>query len=97
MSGKVEIGWTTLGEDGVKRHVFATKFGGEWRFYERPKRKGRDIEWTEIDPVPLPEWLELLEALERRAPRDLTPPDQIEKVRRKIRELYPEHKFEPRR
>ena len=32
MGAKAEIGWTTEGDDGVKRHVFAQRVGGEWRF-----------------------------------------------------------------
>ncbi len=93
MSAKVEVGWTTPGEDGVKRHVSARKFGGQWLFYERPKRRGRDIEWIELKNPPLSDWLELLESVERRAARDLVPPDQVDDVRRMIRERFPEHRF----
>ncbi len=95
MSAKAEVGWTTPGVDGGKRHVFARKFGGEWKFYERPKRKGKDVQWQEIKTPPLSDWLDLLESLERRAARDLTPPAQIEAVRQRIREKYPEHRFVP--
>lgn len=93
MSGKNEVGWTTPGIDGVKRHVFARKFGGEWAFHERPKRKGKDVQWQKIGTPSLNDWLDLLENLERRAARDLTPPSQIEAVRQRIREKYPEHQF----
>lgn len=94
MGNKAEIGWTTPGEDGVKRHVFANKFGGEWRFFERPKRRGRDIEWIPLEEPPLSDWLELLAAVERRAERDLIPPDQVAAVRQMIRNRFPEHRFD---
>lgn len=93
MSAKTEVGWTTPGPDGVKRHVSAHKFGGVWIFHERPKRKGKDIHWKEIKTPTLNDWLDLLESLERRAARDLTPPDQVDAVRNRIRECYPEHRF----
>lgn len=94
MGAKSEIGWTTPGEDGVKRHVFATKHGKDWQFFERPKRKGRDVQWIEMPNPPLRDWLELLEAVERRYQRDLAAPDQVELVRRQIRERFPEHRLD---
>jgi len=93
MSAKFEVGWTTLGEDGGKRHVNAQRFGGQWLFYERPKRRGRDIEWIKLEEPPLSDWLELLDALERRAARDLMPPDQVDDVRQMIRDRFPGHRF----
>lgn len=93
MGAKAEIGWTTPGEDGVKRHVYAHKFGGEWRFFERPKRRGQGIEWERLPEPPLSDWLELLKALQRRADRDLVPPDQVDQVRQMIRNRFPEHRF----
>lgn len=94
MGSKSEIGWTTPGEDGHKRHVLAQKVGKMWKFYERPKRRGRDIEWEEMAEPPLSDWLELLACLERRYQRDLAPPDHLELARRLIRERFPEHRFE---
>lgn len=94
MSAKAEIGWTTPGDDGVKRHVYAHKFGGEWRFFERPRRKGAEVQWIRMEDPPLSDWLELLDAIRRRAARDLHPPVEIEKVKTAIRERFPEHEFE---
>jgi hypothetical protein len=74
--------------------VYAEKFGGEWLFFERPKRRGRDIEWIALENPPLSDWLELLEALQRRADRDLIPPNQVESVRQMIRNRFPEHRFD---
>jgi len=93
MGAKSEIGWTTPGEDGVKRHVFAQRVGREWRFYQRPRRKGRDVEWEELPHPPLSDWLELLDALERRAARDLHPPEHVAHLRQMIRDRFPEHRF----
>jgi hypothetical protein len=93
MGVKSEIGWTTLREDGGKRHVTAEKHGKHWKFFERPKRKGADVQWIEMKNPPLSDWLELLEAILRRYQRDLAPPDQVEHVKRLIREKFPEHKF----
>ena len=93
MGSKSEIGWTTPGEDGVKRHAFAHKTGKKWQFFERPKRAGKDIQWIEIKEPALSDWLDLLECVERRAARDLHPPAFVEQLRRGIREKFPDHRF----
>lgn len=94
MGAKAEIGWTTPGEDGVKRHVYAQKIGRDWKFFERPRRKGRDVEWEELTNPPLADWLELLDSLERRTARDLHPPKQVDHLRQMIRDRFPEHRFD---
>ena len=66
MGAKADIGWTTLGPDGIKRHVYAQHVGDQWKFFERPKRRGSDIEWVPMPEPPLEDWLELLDALETR-------------------------------
>ena len=73
MGAKADIGWTTPGPDGIKRHVYAQHVGDQWKFFERPKRRGSDIEWTPMPQPPLEDWLEA--------------------VRKRIRELFPEHRF----
>ena len=93
MGLKAEVGWTTIGEDGVKRHVYALRVAKDWRFFERPKRRGRDIEWIPLPHPPLADWLHLLETIERRAGRDLNPPEHVENVKRHIRDNFPEHRF----
>jgi hypothetical protein len=94
MGAKAEIGWTTIGEDGVKRHVFAHKVGKEWRFFERPRRRAKGLEWEELKDPPLLDWLELHESLGRRVARDLNPPKQLEHLEQLIRDRFPEHRFE---
>ncbi len=91
MGAKAEIGWTTPGDDGIKRHVYAQHVGTEWRFFERPKRRGREIEWVALENPPLLDWLELLDALERGHVRRRYKPKDIVAVRKRIRELFPEH------
>lgn len=91
MGAKAEIGWTTPGDDGIKRHVYAQHVGTEWRFFERPKRRGREIEWGVLENPPLLDWLELLDALERGHVRRRYKPKDIVAVRKRIRELFPEH------
>lgn len=91
MGAKAEIGWTTDGEDGLKRHVYAQHVGTEWRFFERPRRRGRDIEWIPLPDPPLHDWLALLDALERGHVRRRFKPRDIVAVRKRIRELFPEH------
>ena len=94
MGAKAEIGWTTPGEDGVKRHVYAQHIGTSWHFFERPKRRGKEIEWIPMPNVPLLDWLELLDALERGVVRRRYRPEELVSVRKRIRELFPEHRFE---
>ena len=94
MGAKAEIGWTTHGDDGVKRHVYAQHVGNAWKFFERPKRRGRDIEWIPLIDPPLRDWLELLDCVERGYVRRRFMPDDIESIRTRIRELFPEHRFE---
>ncbi len=91
MGAKADIGWTTEGEDGIKRHVYAQHVGDQWRFFERPKRRGSEIEWIPMEEPPLLDWLELLDALERGMVRRRYKPVEIDRVRKRIRELFPDH------
>jgi len=87
MSAKAEIGWKTRTAEGERREVYARRVGGEWRFFVRERRFEA---WA---PLPTPtreDWLQLLDAVERRANRRLLRPEEVESVRRRMRELYPE-------
>ncbi|HTI70996.1 MAG TPA: hypothetical protein VMF06_13585 [Candidatus Limnocylindria bacterium] len=94
MGAKADIGWTTPGEDGVRRHVYAQKVGNSWHFFERPKRRGKEVEWTPMPHAPLVDWLELLDALERGVVRRRYRPEDVAAVKKHIREVFPEHRFE---
>jgi len=90
MGIKADIGWTTDGEDGQRRHVYAQHVGSEWRFFERPKRRGPEVQWIPLPEPGLEDWRELLDALERGMVRRRYKPDTVEQVRKRIRELFPD-------
>ena len=58
--------WTDRNEDGRKREVRATKFGGAWRF--QAKAAG-DIDWTYFERPLLEDLLTLKEILVRKYQR----------------------------
>jgi hypothetical protein len=87
MGSKAEISWKTKSPEGDRREVYVNLVGHDWRFFVREKRYD---EWQPL-PVPLLEdWLELLDAVQRRVNRRLLQPDDEARVRRKIREAHPE-------
>lgn len=88
MGAKVEIGWVCKGDDGDRRHVCARHFGGEWTFYQRPKRKGKDVRWEPVLDPALSDWLELHEAMERRVARSAALPHDLDRIRQRIRERF---------
>ena len=75
--------WTTRDEDGRKREVRVTKFGGRWKF----QAKFRDEEeWTYFD-VPLIEDLrELREIIFRKYQRRRASAEDVEAIDRMLRE-----------
>lgn len=87
MAIKSEISWRRHEEDGVKWEVYARRFGGEWRFFQREKRHHL---WQEIPSPSLEDWFTLLDGVERRVPRRLFHPDDVQRIRRMIRERHPE-------
>lgn len=84
---KAEISWKRVTEEGVKLQVYAQHVGGEWRFYARERRYER---WQAVPEPPLADWLELLDAIERLINRRRLRPEEAGRVRRTIREKYPE-------
>ena len=87
MSAKAEISWKRVTEDGEKLQVYAHHVGNQWLFYSRQKRFDQ---WQLQKFPPLEDWLELLDAVRRRAARRLLRPEEVSRVERKIRELFPE-------
>ncbi len=87
MAIKSEIGWTRRNEDGEKIEINARRFGGEWFFHFRQRRY--DL-WQEVKQPPLEDWLELAAAVERRIPRSLYPPSELDRIRQEIRNRFPE-------
>lgn len=87
MGAKAELGWTRRTEDDVKLDVYAQHVGTEWIFYTRTKRYER---WELVKEPPLEDWLKLLDAVERMIPRRRFMPDEAARIRRAIRERFPE-------
>ena len=87
MGARAEISWTRRGEDGEKIQVYAHHVGNKWHFFIRPRRFDN---WEpHLDP-PLEDWMELLDGVTRRAQRRLQKPQEVDHVRKLIRERFPE-------
>lgn len=84
---KAEISWKRITEEGVKLQVYAHHVGREWKFYQREKRF--DV-WQAVKDPPLEDWMELLDALQRLITRRRYQPDDEIRLRKMIRERYPE-------
>lgn len=87
MSSKAEISWKTKSPEGVRREVYVHFVGADPKFFVREKR------FDEWEPLPKPlleDWLELLDGVQRRVARRLLEPKDEEKIRRKIREAFPQ-------
>jgi len=87
---KAEISWKTRSEEGVKREVYVHCVGSEWKFFEREKRYD---DWQPLDRPLLEDYLELLDGVRRRIARRLMRPEEEQRVKRMIREAYPEAKI----
>ena len=88
--GKAEISWKGRTEDGMKREVYARRMGGRWNFFVRERRNDQ---WQEMEAVPIEDWLELLDGVQRRIQRRLLRPEEELRVKKRIVELFPETKW----
>lgn len=84
---KAEISWKRLAEDGSDLQVYAQHVGREWIFYARGKRYDQ---WQRVEEPPLEDWLELLDAVRRRINRRRLRPEEEARVKKSIRERFPE-------
>lgn len=84
---KAEISWKRITDDGEKLQVYAQHVGRDWKFFHRQKRF--DV-WQPVKEPPLEDWLALLDAVERMVVRRRYQPDDEERLRRAIRERFPE-------
>ena len=84
---KAEISWKRATEDGSPLQVYVQHVGREWRFFAREKRFDQ---WQPIEEPPLEDWLELLDAVQRRINRRLLRPEEEARVKKSIRERFPE-------
>ena len=87
---KAEISWRRVNAEGVRLQVYARHVGGDWRFFERERRYDQ---WQAVKEPPLEDWLELLDAVQRRINRRLLRPEEEARVRKTIVERYPEAEF----
>jgi hypothetical protein len=84
---KAEISWKRVTPEGVKLQVYVQRVSREWRFLAREKRFDQ---WQAVKEPPLEDWLELLDAVQRLVTRRRYQPADEERVRRQIRERFPE-------
>ena len=84
---KAEISWKRVTEDGEKLQVYAQRVSRDWRFFVRAKRYDQ---WQPVPEPPLEDWLLLLDAVQRMVNRRRLQPDDEERLRRRIRERFPE-------
>jgi hypothetical protein len=75
--------WTEKDEEGRKREVRATKFGGKWKL--QSKTAG-DLEWTYYDVPPKDDLLKLLDLIERKYRRRRASADDVEAVQKLVRD-----------
>src|SRR5438874_2812038 len=69
MGAKAEMSWKGGTDEGVRCEVYARRVGGEWRFFAREKRYDP---WRALERPPLEDWLELLDAVQRRRSEEHT-------------------------
>ena len=84
---KAEISWKTKSEEGLKREVYVHCVGQEWKFFEREKRYD---EWQPLKQPRLEDYMELLDGVRRRIARRLVRPEEEQRVKKLIREAYPD-------
>jgi hypothetical protein len=88
---KAEISWKRVTAEGIRLQVYVQHVGGDWRFFARERRYDQ---WQAIAEPPLEDWLELLDSVGRRINRRLLRPEEEARVRKSIRERFPEAKLE---
>jgi len=71
--------------------VYAQHVGREWRFYARERRYDQ---WQAVTDPPLEDWLELLDGVRRRINRRLLRPEEEARVKKRVRELFPDAKID---
>ena len=75
--------WTHVNEQGAKREVRATKFGGAWRF--QAKAAG-DLDWTYFERPLLEDLLTLKEILVRKYQRRRASSEDVTSIEKLIQE-----------
>ena len=91
MGLKSEISWKRVTEEGIKIQVYAHLIGDRWTFFHRQKRFDQ---WQQVEEPPLEDWLELLDAVQRRIARRLMDPQAGPRLRKVILERFPSAELE---
>jgi hypothetical protein len=86
---KAEISWRRVTDAGVHLQVYVQHVGRDWRFFSRERRYDQ---WQAVPEPPLEDWLELLDAVQRRINRRLLRPEEEDRVKKTIRERFPDAK-----
>jgi len=76
--------WIEKDEEGRKREVRATKFGGKWRLQSKTSE---EESWTYHEPPLLDDLLQLKEIVARKYQRRRATADDVEAVNKLIAEL----------
>ena len=84
--GKGEISWKRRDEDGEALQIYARRTGHRWHFFVRQRRYDN---WQPLLDPPLEDWIELLDGVRRRAARRLMRPEEVQRVQKRIQELFP--------
>jgi len=88
---KAEISWKRVNVEGITFQVYAQHVGREWRFFERERRYDQ---WQAVPEPLLEDWLELLDSVQRRINRRLLRPEEEDRVKKSIRERFPDAKID---
>ena len=88
---KAEISWRRITAEGVRLQIYARHVGRDWRFFARERRYDQ---WQAVKEPPLEDWLELLDAVQRRINRRLLRPEEEARVKKSLVERYPETKLD---
>ena len=76
-----DICWTRRNAAGERVEIYVDKIGDRWIFHSRERRPEA---WQVMDDPPLEDWLELLDAVERRIGRGLLKPIEADRIRKII-------------
>ena len=79
-----DISWTRRNDAGERVEIYVEQTGDRWIFHSRERRPEP---WQIVDDPPLEDWLELLDAVERRIGRGLLKPIEADRIR-KIIEIW---------
>ena len=76
-----DISWTRRNDAGERVEIYVEQMGDRWIFHSRSRRPDK---WQVVADPPLEDWLELLDAVERRIGRGLLKPIEADRIRKII-------------